>query len=465
MARLGVRAARRAEPRLGVTLAAAGCVLVVLGILVMGGDLGGDLGGDGFNRVPGLVLSVLLVGAGLWAVSAFGDRPAGTAGTVAAVLGVPPAAGFATVDPAALPPVSPDVVLGLSAAAWLGMWAAGPTRSRPFPLGAGLVAAWLFVLEITEGVFAFPFQLLGSLSPTPQPDPFGGFTSGGGQDPFGGGLFGGPTVLPPDPDTLAVLSLVFAAAYLGAARVLDRTGGRGAATPFTVAALVCGPVGVLLWADTLQAAGTGLAFGVLGAVFAVSGALAGRRATTWAGGAMVALGLFLVVADAVGDDADGTTAGAALAVVGAVTVVAAHLLADSLGEPPETVPGPSRFGGPPRAGAGPVPHRAATPPRRPPQVAAPGPPAPAPPPRDAAAGPTAPGRPPDGGHGPAQPPGTSGASPFAPPSPSGSDPPGAGGPSTSGAAATPDPRGDPPPARRRRVLGAPADPEDPPRSP
>lgn len=286
----------------------------MLGALTVGGD---GIGGDDSSQAPGIILSALVLVAGYVLLA---RQPAGgplaTAGTVAAALAVPPLLFFLTFDENDFPPYSTDVILLLSTAAWAVSYLVGPGRGRPFFLGAACIGLWMSLLQVTEGVFDLPFDLIGAFAPF---DPTFDDSSGFGFDA-------------PDPATIGGLSLLLGAAYLLVARAADRRGHVGFATPLTVAALVVLPVGVAFLGDELEAVGAGLLGTAVGVAVAAHGASVGRRATTWIGAAGAALGLLVVVGDLV-DEA--TPGGIALMLVGAGVVIAAEALRQATGEPDE----------------------------------------------------------------------------------------------------------------------------------
>ena len=86
-------------------------------------------------------------------------------------------------------------------------------------------------------------------------------------------------------------------------------------------------------ADDLEAAGSGLLLALIGLGLAYNGATIWRRATTWIGGAAMALGLALFLGDMAGDSA--TTGGMLFIAGGIAMVFLGHLLASALGEPDE----------------------------------------------------------------------------------------------------------------------------------
>ena len=155
---LGDRSHRRAEPRTSISLAGAGCALGILGVLVLAGDTGLDDETGEFSQLPGILLSALVVALGYFVLTAAREGPIATAGTVAAVLGVPSFMFFVTFDENGLPPYNTEAILIVSAAVWLGSYVVGPAKSRPFFLGSGLIALWFTVLELVENVFDSPFE-------------------------------------------------------------------------------------------------------------------------------------------------------------------------------------------------------------------------------------------------------------------------------------------------------------------
>lgn len=308
---LGARGRRRAEPRASIAIAGAGCALAVLGVLIVAGDTG-TTDGD-FNRVPGIVLSALVVVAGYVTLTAARQGPVATAGAAAAALGVPPLLFFLTVDESTAPPYSTEGILIISTLAWLATYMIGPGRGRPFFLGAGLLGAWLSILQLTENVFDAPFEFFGVTA-----------SSVGG--------FEGATIDVPDPTTIALLSLAFGLGYLVACRWLDRRGHHGTATPFALATLPTLFVGVVAMVDELEQAGTGLLALLVGAALAYHGATVGRRATAWVGGGATALGAAVFLGDMT-DDA--TVGGMLYLAAGIGLVAAAHAVAAALNEPDE----------------------------------------------------------------------------------------------------------------------------------
>jgi hypothetical protein len=99
LARLGAWAGRRAEPRLWISLAGAGCALAVVGVVIISGDAQvGEEGFDDGSRVPGIILCLVVAAAGYVLLHLFAESPAATAGVTAIALAVPPLFYFLTFD-------------------------------------------------------------------------------------------------------------------------------------------------------------------------------------------------------------------------------------------------------------------------------------------------------------------------------------------------------------------------------
>ena len=322
---LGDRGRRRAEPRAAIALAGAGCALAVVGLLVVSGDTGLSGGGD-FNRVPGLLLSALIVVVGGAVLTRATRGPVATAGTVAAASGVPPFMFFLTFHEGNLPPYSTEGILVVSTIAWLGAYVIGPARGRPFLLGAGLVGFWATILQLTEDLFDAPFNVVTSFVGTSTD-----FTTS--SDLSDGSFDSGPSFDPPDPTTIGILSLLLGVAFLLTARWLDTDRRHGVATPFTLVGIPALLVGVLSLADDLNPSGVGLLLLLIGCGLAYHGGSVGRRATTWIGGAFAAIGMAVFLTDMGGDDA--TVTGMLFLAGGISLVLAGHAVATTLGEADE----------------------------------------------------------------------------------------------------------------------------------
>jgi hypothetical protein len=318
---------------MSIAVAGAGCSLAVLGALIVAGDAGAS-DGD-FNRLPGIVLSALVVAAGLFALAGAERGAIATGGAVAAALGVPPLLFFLTFDENGLPPYSTEGILIVSTVAWLGLYVVGPGRGRPLFLGAGLLGLWATVLQLTEELFDAPYLLFGlflgfgSMEPTFDDTGFDDTSSSfGGSSDFGVDV---PSHVP-DLATIGILSLAFGLAYLLVSRRLDRRGLHGVATPFALATIPALAIGAIAMTDDLEQVGTGLLMMGIGLGLAYHGATMGRRATTWIGGAATALGAAVLLADLADD---GTLVGVLFLAAGVGLVVGGHALAQAIGEPDE----------------------------------------------------------------------------------------------------------------------------------
>jgi hypothetical protein len=318
-------------------MAAAGSALVVVATLVESGSRLTDSGSGSPNRWPGLLLSAAVLAAGVVVLLRFPRGPMATAGVAATALSTPVFLFFLTFDFGSFSSSSVDTILALSTATWAGFYLAGPARGHGFYLGAALLGAWLFAVEETGGIervpLALPFALFGSVSVEPR-------SSISPETTFL------PSVTVSTTD-IGTTSLIFAVVYLVAAWLLDRRGRSGMATSFVVAGLVSLLSGILLLGGELKQAGTGIAFIAAGLAVAVLGAMAERRATTWVGGGALFFGVVLLA----GKIADSSVEVFAftLALLGVGAVLAGHRIHLSLGEPDETLPGPSTFtrAGPP----------------------------------------------------------------------------------------------------------------------
>src|SRR5690606_37122109 len=136
----------------------------------------------------------------------------------------------------------------------------------------------------------------------------------------------------PDPTTLGMLTLVLGVAYLVIARVLDGSGRHGTATPFAMATLPLLVTAPLFLPGELQEAGTGLLSVAIGLALAINGAVSGRRATTWVGGAAVGVGTAVFLVDM---PEDATIGGMLFLAAGIGLVFAAHTYAQARDEPDE----------------------------------------------------------------------------------------------------------------------------------
>jgi hypothetical protein len=315
----------RPEPRFGVALAAAGVVLVAIGVALVS-HLGGSVdefgggGGGGGHRALGIVLALVAIVAGYTALVLRPTGPLGAAGVAASALGIPLLLVFAT-SSSSHPGGQVDVVLLVSLLAWLVSYAVVPgARGHAFYLGVAAVEFWVYLVDkvephLLEGALLAPF--------------FGSFDSADDLDGLG-------ATVRPDYASVATLSLVVGVIYLAAAFGLDRAGRAGTSVALVVASYPTMLVGLICAAVELPQSAEGVLLIVLGLVIAALAARSGHRATTWAWAGVVALGVVVIVADAVEDSAGG--AGVVLIVVGLLLVAAAWGASVLLRERPETEP-------------------------------------------------------------------------------------------------------------------------------
>jgi hypothetical protein len=135
-----------------------------------------------------------------------------------------------------------------------------------------------------------PDQSFGGESPiVGSPSPFPGLVPG--TTGLGGGS--GDKSL-----QIGIVSLLFGFVYLGALTLLDRRGWRGLGTAFVLPGLLALFTGTEALGNAADHAWVGglLTFAA-GVLFAVAGERGGRRFSTWAGGAFVAIGAYTFAAD------------------------------------------------------------------------------------------------------------------------------------------------------------------------
>src|SRR5687767_12733560 len=127
--RLGPRAARRMTPRVGISLAGAGALIAIGGAIGIGGDQLTDDDGD-LQRIPGVLVALLLIAAGLAVLHLIRTGPLATAGAAAGAAGIPMLLLFATVNDEEFPFFAFDALLLVSTVAWLIAHLVGPGRGR-----------------------------------------------------------------------------------------------------------------------------------------------------------------------------------------------------------------------------------------------------------------------------------------------------------------------------------------------
>jgi hypothetical protein len=324
---LGRRAERRPEPRVGVSLAAAGSAMLVVGAIAIGGDqLVDTRGGDG-SQFPGLLMTLAVIVIGVTLTTSYRHGPLAAAGVAASAAALPPFLVFVTYSKTKPPSFS--TILLLSCIGWAAGYFVGPGRGHNFYLGAGLLGLWLWFLEVTEHLFSFPTVFLFDVARAASANTIDPALSR--SSPFESR---------PSATNVGIYTLLFAVGYLLVAHLCDRKAKRGFGTPFAFAGILTLIVAISALGDDLHQIGTGIAFTASGLVLAYLGATNGRRATNWAGAVLVFGGITTVVADPF-DTA--TAFGFAEIVVAAGVILAAHGITTRFHEPPETEPVLSRF--------------------------------------------------------------------------------------------------------------------------
>jgi hypothetical protein len=349
LTQLGPRAERRMTPRLHIALAGAGALLAISGAIGLGSDNLVDDDGD-IHRLRGLLVAALLLAAGIALLTRVRTGALAVGASTAVAVAVPVLVFFLTVKEDGFPPFGFDAVLGVSALAWLVLYAVGPARGRMVLLVGALVFAPIFVMEEVEDISSIPEAIgasftnaFGGSSSSSFESDAGSFDEDGnfvfpedGSDPFADEDFG--DVAEPDfpePTNLGLIALGFGVVYVAAAHVLSRRGLAGTGTPFAVIGSIASFLGFALLGDDLKEIGTGLCLVALGAALLVVGAAAARRFTTWFGGFSVGVGVLLIVGKLLGDSPDSTVASLVVLLVGIAVVAAAHLLSTRLDEPAE----------------------------------------------------------------------------------------------------------------------------------
>ena len=359
--RLGPRAARRMTPRVGIAVAGAGAFIAVGGAIGIGGDQLTTDDGD-LQRIPGVVIALLLIAAGLGVLHLIRTGPLATAAAVAVAAGIPMLLLFATVNDDDFPFFAFDALLLVSTVAWLVAYLVGPGRGRLVFLVLALVMAPIFVMEQVEEISSVPetigegfVQMFDSAASSASGSsssgdftfdengelifPEDGFDDGTFDDEFADD-FGDdfessfdPDL--PDPTTLGLIAAVFGLLYVLGSHVLTRRGYDGAASPLGAVGGVLLAVAVAFLAEDLKDVGSGIVLVVLGLGVLAVGAAGARRFTTWFGAALVAQGVLVLVGEALGDDVSTLVASLVFLLVGIGVVCIAHLLATFLAEPDE----------------------------------------------------------------------------------------------------------------------------------
>jgi hypothetical protein len=336
-------------PRVGGANAGAGALIALGGAIGISGDQLTDDDGD-LQRIPGVVIALLLIAAGLAVLHVIRTGPLATAGAVAVAVGIPMLLLFATVNDDDFPFFAFDALLLVSTVAWLVAHLIGPGRGRLVFLVLALVAAPLFVMEQVESISSIPeeigegfsqmFRSADSSSGSASSEDFTFDENGELVFPDDESFAAPEPRLPsepdfPDPTNLGVIAGVFGLLYVFASHVLTRRGADGTASPLGAVGGVLLAIGVAFLNDDLRDIGSGIVLVVLGLVVVAVGAAGARRFTTWFGAALVAQGVLVLVGEALGDGVSTLVASTVFLLVGIGVVCIAHLLATFLAEPDE----------------------------------------------------------------------------------------------------------------------------------
>jgi hypothetical protein len=326
-ARMGARLARRPEARFGTSLAAAGAVLVIGGVLIWGfgylvdgfhialdRSTGAPANSGSGRRVVGVLLSLALVVGGYTLVLTRRRGALATAGVVAGAFGVPLLLLFLSFDASDLLrrelPFSVDAIYLVSIAVWAVSYFLIPgAQGRAFFLGLAAVgiASYIAIKAAGNDSFIRTTVSLGDGS--------------------------APTTHTPGTGTFAAIGLIFGLGYYAIAAFLDHRGRGGAAIALVYAGFQLTVVGVIAAVPTFHQAGTGVLLMVLGAGLAWYGGYFGRRFTTWVWAAGFVLGVVLIVARVASDSYTGL--GVTLIIVGAVVALGAHAVSTATNERPD----------------------------------------------------------------------------------------------------------------------------------
>jgi hypothetical protein len=306
--RLGWRARQRPEPGFAHALAAGAGVFAVIAV---GGLVSELTSGD--PTAPGVLLNLALAVAAFAAALRL-SGPIRSMGTTVLVLTVPTIFFFAFFGGGDRGTGSIRGLLLLSTATFLVLYLVSWTKGRAVLLAFALlfVATWILV-EVGNGSSGasrvMPFQSqISSQTGT-------GFTTTGDDSSR----------------DVEIAALVVGLAMLGSAALLDRRELAGAATPFIVVGAIFALIGALGLASNESTVLGGLIAAAIGAGIGIVGGLGDdRRGSTWIGVIIVVIGLIAVIADLASGDTLGLV-GLAAAVAIALAV-GAVLLAPRLHE-------------------------------------------------------------------------------------------------------------------------------------
>jgi hypothetical protein len=327
--RLADRLAARPAPRFGISLAGAGVVLAILGVLIWGftyifeapggiftGEGGGTAGGSRHYLGGVIALVVVAIGYALAIVAQRG--PLATAGVGASAIGVPIALEFLTFDLKSNggQVVNFDAVTWISIVVWLVSYLfVRGARGHSFYLGLAALMVWNYAVDKAAPTALSRLTSVGQAAI-------------GGDTGFGAG--------PLDLGTVAGVSLTIGLLYYVIAWALDRSGRQGAAVALVLVGFPAVALGIAALIPDLKQVATGLVLLVVSLLLVAYGARYGRRFTTWVWALGAAGGAVTIMLKAVADDG-GVTVGVSFITLGAIFVVVAALVAKLANEPDDVV--------------------------------------------------------------------------------------------------------------------------------
>lgn len=320
--RMGWRATRRpANPFAYVLGAAAGTFAVVATVALVV-----EVASDNDPTAPGVLLNLALFALAIIAGAKLAG-PIRAAAVTALVLTTPLIWTFAFVgDGEGSGRGTITGIYLLSLVTFVVLYLLGWTRGRVILLGAALLflSGWI-LFEVGGDSSPVPFET--TFNESYNDDSYYGDTGSGGIE-------------------TGMISLLLGLGQLGAAVALDRRGRSGVSTPFIVVGAVYAVTGaVAIGVSEETAVGGGLLLIIAGAAIGGVGTLgrSSRRGSVWIGMLTIFAGVAVIIGDVAGDGDALSVAGlAALAavVIGAVAVVLAKGAHEPDDDPTQALPAP-----------------------------------------------------------------------------------------------------------------------------
>lgn len=294
------RVANRPDTRFGHAAGGAAGLLIVAAIVSFVFAIDND-----DPQIAGIGFSILLIVVAV-AVGFFVRGPVRSAAITCLVLALPFLWLFAVLGDAENVQRS-DIrtIFLLVVVSYVVMYALTWTRGRAVFLGGALLLAgnWL-IFEIADQDLPFGF---------------------GAAEQVQRGLSGsGPFGVQDNSRTVAVVSVVIAVVLLAAGVILDRRRASGTATPFLVVGAIYAISGALaLGTDVEDVYATGIFVAIAGLAIGLAGTLGRRRATSWLGAIVLLSGAGTVVIQGTDDSVSGN---GGEEVLGAFALIAAAVL-------------------------------------------------------------------------------------------------------------------------------------------